>query len=133
MTRNTLSSSDIRSVGKYFMIVATVELAADVGSIVRSIWFGDWVAFPGALVRTVLMGALAWLAIRRGSQVSRRLFAAGEFLTAGGALIFALFTIPAMAVTFEPTPFAVAVGYLLLGIGASVGTTVGRSDETSLH
>lgn len=104
-----------------FVTSAAVEVCLNTYYIARSVWVGDGVAVPGAIVRMILMAVLALLAIYRGSRPSRWLFTGFQFATAGGALMFASFTFPGGTLTFEPVAFVLFVGYLILGIAASTG------------
>jgi hypothetical protein len=102
------------------------EACLDIFYVVRSALIGDGAAVRGALARIVLMGVLAWLAIHQGSGKSRWVFAGVQFATAGAALMFAFFTFPGGALTFEPIPLGIFVIYLVLGVAASLGKGVSK-------
>jgi hypothetical protein len=121
-TERTAVDRALRVMPPQFIASALVEICLDVFYVTRSALTGDRVAVPGAVARTVLMGVLGWLAIRRTSRLSRWLFVGVQFATAGAALMFAFFTFPGGALAFEPVPFALFVAYLLLGVAASIGS-----------
>jgi hypothetical protein len=98
----------------------TIEILLDVSGAVRAFLASDYVALPGAVIRTVLMGVLGALAIWRRARLARSIFAGLLFLTAAGSPAFV-----AMAGShgslFSPVIWMSFAGYWTLGAAATIG------------
>jgi hypothetical protein len=100
--------------------VVIAELTLDLVALTVAIARGSHVALPGALLRTIVMGCLGILTLRKRRRWARIVFVAVEYCTAAAALLLT-FVVPGGGVRFEPGVLAISLVFLVAAVAASIG------------